>query len=126
MLTEFIIEQIKSNNRIIIPDFGAVLSRQNPNGIITYSFSPFLKYNDGVIVNYLANKNNLSKDDALAQIKEYINKLKSEIKQKGDFTFFGIGKLVDDGKGNFKMIGETEKTVKQPEPKTPTKETTKE
>lgn len=121
MLTNFIIEQIKSSNRIIIPDFGAILSRQDQKGNVTYSFSPFLKYNDGVIVNYLANKDNLAKDDALAQIKEYVDKIKAEIEKNKEFVFPGIGKMTKDEKGNFKLVDESQKTTQTDASKKETK-----
>ena len=115
MLTDFIIEQLKEKNRIIIPDFGAIMARQDAKGATTYSFSPFLKYNDGVLINYLANKDNLTKDEAQEKLNEFINSIKTSVDKNGSFLIKNVGKFCKDNKGGYTLTSE-EQTLAEESP----------
>ena len=49
MISKYIKELIPGNSRIIIPDFGAFMIQDTPNGKVI-SFNDFLKVNDSVVV----------------------------------------------------------------------------
>lgn len=92
---------IENHSRIILPDFGAFLLKDSssifsPENI---TFSPFLKYNDGVLEEYYAKLKGLTKDESAKQIKAFTDTLRESIKTKGVFIIEGIGSLSRDSKG---------------------------
>lgn len=93
---------IENHTRIILPDFGAFLLKDSGNGIFkpeNLTFSPFLKYNDNVLEEYYAKYKEIPKDEAIKQIKAFIDSLKETIKNQGYFDIPAIGRLIRDSRG---------------------------
>ncbi len=93
---------IENHTRIILPDFGAFLLKDSGNGTFkpeNLTFSPFLKYNDNVLEEYYAKYKEIPKDEAIKQIKAFIDSLKETIKNQGYFDIPAIGRLICDSRG---------------------------
>jgi nucleoid DNA-binding protein len=100
-MEKYIAELLENNNRVIIPDFGAFIVKQGEKKSIT--FNEFLKFNDGLLVNYVADKENIDKNEATAKVKTYAEELRANLK-KGDkikITDLGILHLDDKGRITF-------------------------
>lgn len=96
-------ELIHQNTRIILPEFGAFLVKDsgekgfNPSNV---SFSPFLRYNDGMLEVYVAKNRGISKEEASKDVREFVEALKNELLEKGYFEIEGLGELKRDQRGS--------------------------
>lgn len=132
MIDEYIKELIATNNRVIIPNFGAFLLRatsKNKNKkdlaskVDDIYFSPFLKFNDELLVNHIIKKEGTDQQKALEKINEYIKQIEEKVKKDGIYTIEGLGEFTQDNQGKiqFKVVTETPKTSKTKEEKPTTK-----
>jgi nucleoid DNA-binding protein len=112
MLNEYIKELIASNNRVIIPNFGAFLLRatsKNKNKkdlaskIEDIYFSPFLKFNDELLVNHIMKKEDLDQKASLEKINEYIKTIEDSVKKEGVFSIEGLGEFYQDAQGKIQF-----------------------
>ncbi len=89
---------------VLIPGFGAFISEYIPaeinksnNVIIPPSknifFNSDYKLDDGLLVNYIIEKEGVSANEAKKEINTFIYDIRKIIKEKGYFLFKGIGKL---------------------------------
>lgn len=96
-------ELIHQNTRIILPEFGAFLVKDsgdkgfNPANV---SFSPFLRYNDGMIEIYVAKSRGISKEEAAKDVQHFVETIKNELLEKGTFELEGLGYLKRDQRGS--------------------------
>ncbi len=103
MTSKELTELIHQNTRIILPEFGAFLVKDsgekgfNPANV---SFSPFLRYNDGMLEVYVAKKRGISKEDASKDVHEFVETLKNELLEKGIYEIEGLGSLKRDQRGS--------------------------
>lgn len=122
MTTEYLIELIKNNTRVILPEFGAFLIKDDGSGNFkpeNLTFSPFLRYNDGMLEDKLASKNKITKDKAKELLASYIEQLKQELATKNTYELKDIGVLYLDKRGSihFDPTGtKTTTTAKKAEP----------
>ncbi|HCY00663.1 MAG TPA: hypothetical protein DG754_11040 [Bacteroidales bacterium] len=110
MTTEYLIELIKNNTRVILPEFGAFLIKDDGSGDFkpqNLTFSPFLRYNDGMLEDKLASKNKVTKDNAKDLLASYVEGLKQELTTNNTYELKGIGSLYLDKRGSihFDPIG---------------------
>ncbi|MBS3806061.1 MAG: SPOR domain-containing protein [Bacteroidales bacterium] len=116
MLDDYIKELIASNNRVIIPNFGAFLLRatsKNKNKkelsekIEDIYFSPFLKFNDELLVNHIVQKEGDDQSGAMDKINQYIKTIEQQVKEEGSYTIEKLGDFYmdDQGKVQFKVHG---------------------
>lgn len=104
---------ITNNSRIILPDFGAFLLKDSENNEFkpeNITFSPFLKYNDGVLEEYFAKSKGITKEESIKQIKAFIEQVKKQINESGYFTIEGIGKLTRNNRGAIIFVAEGSNT----------------
>lgn len=118
MINKYLAELLKTNNRVIIPDFGAFMVKTDAETKEKQiSFNDFLKYNDGLLVNYIAKTEGIIKDAALKKIKTYVDSIHAELKSGKPFKLADIGYLYKDPRGNIRFKtsleeGKKTKTVK--------------
>ena len=136
MLDEYIKELIANNNRVIIPNFGAFLLRatsKNKNKkdlsekIDDIYFSPFLKFNDELLVNHIIKKEGGDTQGAMDKINGYIGDIEEKVEKEGVYTIDGLGEfhMDDQGKVQFKVYSSAEASEPAKTPKsTPKKEST--
>lgn len=110
MTTEYLIELIKNNTRVILPEFGAFLIKDDGSGDFkpeNLTFSPFLRYNDGMLEDKLASKKKITKDKAKELLASYVEGLKQELAANNTYELKDIGVLYIDKRGSihFDPIG---------------------
>lgn len=108
---ETVIKKLVSDYEfVIIPGFGALLSRQVPaiydkeSGIFSppvkkLAFNEFLKLDDGFLANYISREEKIAHADAIQRIKQYTDNLKSSLFAKGETRIEGIGNFNTNGEG---------------------------
>jgi cell division protein FtsN len=103
MDTKFLIELIEKNTRVILPDFGAFLVKDDGTGVFkpqNITFSPFLRFNDGVLEDALIKGKKVNKDEAIKQIAQFIEEIKTDLSSKGNFHLGNFGSLYRDKRGS--------------------------
>ncbi|HUW05209.1 MAG TPA: SPOR domain-containing protein [Williamwhitmania sp.] len=111
MLGNYFRELLEKHNRVIIPDFGAFLVKDTGDvrDIKNTTFSPFLRYNDGLVENFLAEREELTKVDASTKVREYVENLKAQI-EKGEKVYLpGLGYFSLDSRGTTQFTLDTSK-----------------
>lgn len=96
---------VLQGKRVIIPNFGAFLIKDSSQSSMllndNVTFSPFLRYNDGVLENEVSHNENLHKDEASKQVSDFVDAIKVCIFEEGKvFEIEGLGCFFVDGKGN--------------------------
>ncbi len=96
-MEKYISELIKENNRVIIPNFGAfIISKENGISIL---FNNFLSFNDGLLVNYVAEQKGIDTIVATDQVFNYVDNLKKELDEKGIYSIDKLGVFKKDENG---------------------------
>jgi len=96
-MEKYLQELIQSQNRIIIPDFGAfIISRDNGQHIL---FNNFLTFNDGLLVSHICEAEGINSDQALEKVAQFIQRAKSALTKDGEFRIEKIGTLIRGEEG---------------------------
>ena len=103
MIANYISELLETNNRVIVPDFGAFMVKLEA-GKRKVTFNDFLKYNDGLLINHVASKEKISKDDAFKKVREFAKELIAGLKTNQKFPIASMGFLVKDERGGIQFV----------------------
>jgi nucleoid DNA-binding protein len=94
MLNKFIKELLEKHNRVIVPDLGAFLHKAETPQVIY--FNEFLRFNDGLLVDHYAEKENIDKIEAAKKIKLLVDNINKELQAKKMYQMEGVGTLIID------------------------------
>lgn len=104
MITNYLIELLKDNECVIIPEFGAFISKRH-SATIDFSnnrfmppykelvFNDKLSNNDDVLVNYIAKKEQISYDEALSLVQKFVNQSLAILEVNNELYLENFGKL---------------------------------
>ena len=104
MITNSLIELLQDNECVIVPDFGAFISKRH-SATIDYAnhrftppykeivFNNKLKNDDGLLVDFMIEKESLPKEDALAKIRSFVNQSEAILDVNSELVLEGIGKI---------------------------------
>ena len=95
MIEKFIIDYLTSNRRLVIPEVGALLKKEDAG----FVFVPFLNRDDGVLVQIIMNTRGISATEAAAVVKLYAATVKDSLNDKGFYIMAGMGTLRADSNG---------------------------
>lgn len=109
-MEEHIITLLNNNLRVIIPDFGAFIVRQKEPRVIV--FNEFLRYNDGLLIEYLAKSEQIDKEIAEQRIADFAEEASNALESGKDFQIKGLGILTRDPSGKINFTEESVKTKK--------------
>jgi len=109
-MDKYIIGLLDTNTRVIIPDFGAFIIKQKDPRLIV--FNEFLRYNDGLLIEYVAKKENIEKDAAKKKVSEYVSLAGKNLKDNDEHLILGLGKLKKESTGKI-AFEEGSKTAKK-------------
>ncbi|MDR1056738.1 MAG: hypothetical protein LBL90_13195 [Prevotellaceae bacterium] len=104
IIDKYLKELVQNNRRVIIPDLGAFLVKENPDGTKNIIFSSFLRYNDGFLEESIAQKVQLSKPDVSVAIKKFVNEVKRLLRSKRRCDVEGFGYFTLDDKGAVQFV----------------------
>jgi cell division septation protein DedD/nucleoid DNA-binding protein len=108
---------------VIIPGFGALLSRQIPaiydqdSGVYSppvkkLGFNEFLKLDDGLLANYISREEKLTHVEAVKHVKQYTEWLRSALRSDGETKIEGIGAFRTNSEGKLIFEPDTENHFK--------------
>ncbi len=114
-MEKYLLQILESNNRVIVPEFGAfIIKQKNP---LTIIFNEFLQYNDGMLVDAISKKEGIDRDSAKKKIDEFIVKLNSELESAGQYVLPGIGVVTKGTSGKISLEKEESKITGKKESK---------
>ena len=105
MITNYLKELLNDNECVIIPEFGAFISKRH-SATIDYAnhrfmppykeivFNNKLNSNDDVLVNFISSKEDISKEDALNKIRDFVNQSVAVLDVNSELKLTDFGKLI--------------------------------
>lgn len=117
MTSKDLAEQIRNNTRVILPNFGAFLQKSDPNGTFNpnnITFSPFLRYNDGILEHQIASLKSIGIDNAAKEITELTDTIARSIASTGMYKIEGLGFLVQDPNRSIQFRTEIDTITPEP------------
>ena len=102
----FIIDLLRKNGKIIVPRLGVLLNSGKLNEKVI--FNEFIKFNDGILVKQIAQKERMMQNEALQQLEAYVETIHAALDAGKSFEIDQVGKFsMDDKKKiNFEGFGE--------------------
>ncbi len=97
-MEKYLQQILKEVNTIIIPGLGALTITNDKTGEVM--FMSYLKYDDGKLSAYIAEKGNIDNDEAKSQISSYVENVLNTIALEGDFLINGVGLFSKDSNGD--------------------------
>jgi nucleoid DNA-binding protein len=119
-MEKHILALLNSNLRVIIPEFGAFIIKQKQPRIVV--FNEFLRYNDGLLIEYISKTEGIELDMARKLVEDYVAGLvkllsagkRCRIRGIGTLEQEESGKLLFDSDSRKKEAGGTEDTPAEP------------
>ena len=119
MITNYLIDLLKDNECVIVPEFGAFISKR-VSASIDYAnhrfeppykeivFNDKLRNNDEVLVNYVSEKESVSKETSLDMIMDFVHQTEAVLDVNSEIELKGFGKLRKFGED---YVFETDKNI---------------
>ncbi len=104
MITNYLKELLNDNECVIVPEFGAFISKRH-SATIDYAshrflppykeivFNNKLTNNDEILVDFISKKENISKEDSLAKIQDFVNQTAAVLDVNKEYVLEGLGKI---------------------------------
>lgn len=109
MIEKYIVEFLKDNNRLIIPDLGAFIVKINKDdNSKNITFNDVIKFNDNTFANFVCSKENIILEEAAEHISEFVKKATEALSQGKEIKIEDIGSLAKDAKGYVTLVTEIE------------------
>ncbi len=106
-MEKYLLQILETNNRVIIPEFGAfIIKQKNP---LTIIFNEFLQYNDGMLVDAISKSERIERDAAKKKIDDFTANINSELERNGHYTISKIGTLTKGSTGKISLEKEEPK-----------------
>jgi nucleoid DNA-binding protein len=105
-MNKYLIELIKLQTSVILPGFGSLMIGNSKTGKIV--FNPLLKFNDGALAKYIAQKEGIDQQNAQNQIAKFVREIEAELGKGNSFGIFQLGKFIKNEKGEVEFIHEGE------------------
>lgn len=111
MITNYLKELLNDNECVIIPEFGAFISKRHSATIdyVNHRFLPpykeivfndKLKNNDDVLADFISSKENITKEEALTKIHAFVNQSVAILDVNSELEWADLGKFININ-GNF-------------------------
>lgn len=100
---------LNSNLRVIIPDFGAFIIRQKEPRIIV--FNEFLRYNDGLLIEYIARTEGVELDIARQLVLDFAGNVTKVLDGGNIYSLQGLGVLQKDTSGKIVFDSENKSMI---------------
>ena len=96
MINQIIVDYLQHNKRLVIPQFGAFIRKEESHQI---TFVPFLRKDDGVLVGLIAQQLEVGNAEAQSMIEAFATQVKTCIAAQGSYAIEGLGYLQVDNNG---------------------------
>lgn len=114
MIDRYIKELLNEHHRVIVPDLGAFLYKGETSR--TMYFNEFLRFNDGLLLNYIAEQGKIDKIEAAKQIKAYVEETNKNLQARKKVTIQGIGYIYLDENDKIQLHPEATQGLQTEEP----------
>ncbi|HBF88206.1 MAG TPA: hypothetical protein DDX39_06140 [Bacteroidales bacterium] len=105
MIAKYIVDFLKENNRLIIPELGAFIVKINhDDNSRSITFNDVIKFNDNTFANFIATKENIVYDEAVRHISEFVHESSELLSTGQKVKIETVGNLQKDGKGYVVLI----------------------
>ncbi|MDD3108686.1 MAG: hypothetical protein PHV49_05710, partial [Alistipes sp.] len=111
MIHQVIAAYLRTNKRLVIPQFGALIHKESEG---TIAFVPFLKKDDGVLTQQVAAAYGIDLGEASAKIEAWVNEIKTQITTVGAYPLEGIGILRLDPNGIYSLMDSVSSSFSTP------------
>jgi hypothetical protein len=115
-MEQYLLELIKNNNRVIVPNFGAFIVSRDAG--TTVLFNNFLSFNDGLLINYISRKEAIDDSEAFQKVTTFVEKVKKDLDDKGEYIIEKLGRFTKDQNGILRFTQDPHLTEALPETKT--------
>ncbi|WP_462317698.1 SPOR domain-containing protein [Marinilabilia sp.] len=119
-MEQYLLELIKHNNRVIVPNFGAFIVSRDAG--TTVLFNNFLSFNDGLLINHVSQKEGINNNEATEKVSNFVDKIKKELDEKGEYTLDKLGSFTKDQNGILRFTQDPHLTELLPEEEEPAEE----
>lgn len=92
-MNKYIIEFLKQEGRVIIPDFGC-LSMSDDGKVV---FNTYIKFDDGKLSSYLCEQTGAEAQDVINKISAWAREIQAKVNKGEDFELVGLGKFYKTG-----------------------------
>jgi nucleoid DNA-binding protein len=96
-MEQYILDLIRENNRVIIPNFGAFIVAHEKG--VTILFNNFLTFNDGLLIDYVKEKDGVDTLEATDRVSHFVARINDTLETTGEFELKGLGKFTRDTTG---------------------------
>ena len=96
-MEQYILELIRSNNRVIIPNFGAFIVAKEKG--FTILFNNFLSFNDGLLVEHVMSKEDVDKLEATDRVNKFVERINKTLDTTGNYDLKDLGVFTKDSTG---------------------------
>jgi len=96
-MEKYLLELIKNNNRVIVPNFGAFIVSRDAG--TTVLFNNFLSFNDGLLINHVSSQEAIDTTQATRKVSEFVEKVKQDLNENGEYTIEKLGRFTKDQNG---------------------------
>jgi cell division septation protein DedD len=121
MISKYIKELLENQNRVIVPDLGAFLHKSDSQKVIY--FNEFLRFNDGLLLNHIAEQKKIDPIEAAKQLKAFVDETTTTLQARKQVVLEGIGSLYLDNNEKIQLKAEEliAYPIEEPVKETPTK-----
>ncbi|WP_291859125.1 HU family DNA-binding protein [Marinilabilia sp.] len=96
-MEQYLLELIKSNNRVIVPNFGAFIVSRDAG--TTVLFNNFLSFNDGLLINHISSQKGIETTEATDLVSDFVDMVKKELDDNGEYIIEKLGTFTKDQNG---------------------------
>jgi len=117
-MNKYLIEILKIQDSIILPGLGALMVASQKTGKIV--FNQHLKFNDGSLANFIAEKESIDIQDAQNQVAKFVREIEAVLGKGESYDMFEFGRFYKnkDGAVDFELAGAAKPvTNEKPAPK---------
>jgi nucleoid DNA-binding protein len=94
MLSNHIKDLLNTDGRIIVPNLGAFMLKGSPKP--TLYFNEFLRYNDGILIDFIADKEHIDKNAASDKVNHFVDSINQQLATTKSAELEGLGVLFVD------------------------------
>ncbi len=102
-MNKYLIEILKIQKSVILPGLGALMVPSQKSGKIV--FNPHLKFNDGSLAKYIAEKEGIDNQEAQNKVAKFVREIEAELGKGNTYDMFEFGHFYKnkDGETDFNM-----------------------
>jgi nucleoid DNA-binding protein len=113
-MNKYLIEILKAQSSVIIPGLGSLMVVSSKSGKIV--FNPHLKFNDGSLAKFIAEKENVDVQEAQNMVAKFVREIEAELGKGNSYDVFEFGKFDKTADGEITFIMEEAKSSIASEP----------